>query len=74
MPATRVCRGMNEDRVSCFLNFRHWMELYNELHTSVHCGYVVELGCYRLLALVDTGYDCKDVRYELHTLVHMPQN
>lgn len=32
------------------------------------------LGAQELLTLVDTGYDCMDVWYELPTIVHMPQN
>jgi len=50
------------------------MVVCNQLHSSVHSGYEAGLGRYQLLTLVDTGYDCTDVCYELPTLVHMPQN
>lgn len=50
------------------------MEVCNQLHTSVHSAYDAGLGCYQLLTLIGPGQDCKDVYYELPTLVHMPQN
>ena len=50
------------------------MEVCNQLHTFVHSGYEAGLGCWQILILVDTGYDCKDVCYKLPNLVHMPKN
>jgi hypothetical protein len=50
------------------------MEVCNQLHTAAHSGHEAWLGCYQLLTLVDTGYDCTDLWYKLPTVVHMTQS
>ena len=69
MPATRLSRGM---KIECHAFFTLALDVCNQLHTSVHSGYEVWLGCWQLLTLQDSGYDSMDMCYKLPTVVHMP--